>query len=259
MSDPTSIKTPYKASELFARSQGYRLLAILLRYPKMGEGLNLLQASLKDYEGSLEDIETPWKNQLVRYVKKLSQTLPNISEDEWIREYEYCFGHTANSKVSAYELEYGEEHSHREPQELADITAFYQAFGLQVSKKAHERGDHIHVECEFMHFLTFKAVYALEHGQKDHAATCEESALRFLSDHLVRWMPAFAVRLGRTARFDWLNAIADFALCFILTECDIQGIEAGDRNLPIRIVEEKVETGCVSCQLSPLARDIGNS
>ncbi len=259
MSDPTSIKTPYRADKLLVRSQCYRLLAVFLRHPKMGGGKNLTQTLLKDCKKLLVDIEAPWKNRLLEHVKKLGSIIPPISKREWIGEYEYCFGHTAHSKVSPYELEYGEEHSHREPQELADITAFYQAFGLQVSENSRERGDHISVECEFMHFLNFKMIYALERGEKDHAVICEEAALRFLSDHLARWIPAFATRLGRTSRSDWMRAIADFCLAFILTECEIQGIEAGDQNLPVRVIEEKLETGCVSCHLSPFAKDSGSS
>lgn len=259
MSDLTSIKTPFKADELLARSQGYRILAALLRHPKMGGEKDLPQTSLKDYEGLLEDIKVPWKNRLLYHVKKLVSILPPISKSEWIAEYEYCFGHTAHSQASPYELEYGEEHSHREPQELADITAFYQAFGLQVSEKSRERGDHISIEFEFMQFLTFKMIYALERGERDHVAICEEAVLRFLSDHLTRWIPAFATRLARTSRSDWMKAIADYCLDFILIECEIQGVEAGDQNLPVRVIEEKSETGCVSCHLSPFSKDSGNS
>ena len=257
MSDPTSIKTPFKRTELLIRSHGYRLLAALLRRPYGEEGCRL-QGDLQTHERRLESLDTPWKHRLARGIEKLSRLLPEIAQNEWVREYEYCFGHTAHSKVSAYELEYGGEHSRREPQELADIAAFYQAFGLQVREGAHERGDHIHVESEFMHFLTFTAGYALERGENDHAAICEESASRFLSDHLARWAPVFAVRLRRTAQSDWMKAIADFSLCFILTECEMQGIEAGDPDMPLRVIEEKVETGCVSCALSPLSGDRGN-
>ena len=258
MSDPASIKTPYKVTELFARSQGYRLLAGLLRHPKTGEERNELEASLKNYARLLEEMEPAWKNRLLNEISKLIRLFPGISQEDWIRDYEYCFGHTAHSQVSAYELEYGEEHSHREPQELADITAFYQAFGLQVSEKSHERGDHVSTECEFMHFLLFKSVYAIEHGEKDHASICEEAALRFLSDHSAQWMPAFAARLARTAQTDWIRAIAEFCICFILTECETHHIEAGDQNLPLRVIEEKIETGCVSCQLSPFSKGIGS-
>ncbi|MDP2644010.1 MAG: molecular chaperone TorD family protein [Desulfobacterales bacterium] len=261
MSDLTSIKTPFNdcGAELLVRSQGYRLLAVLLRHPEIGGKKNLTQTLLKDYKKLLVDIEAPWKNRLLVHVKKLVPIRPHISKSEWIGEYEYCFGHTAHSKVSPYELEYGEEHSHREPQELADITAFYQAFGLQVSEKSRERGDHISIEFELMHFLTFKMIYALERGEKEHAVVCEEAALRFLSDHLARWIPAFATRLAQTARSDWMRAIADFCLGFILIECEIQGVDAGDQNLPVRVIEEKLETGCVSCHLSPFAKDSGSS
>ena len=289
MSDPTSIKTQFDGNsdknsrhpeeqsdegslrffglrpqndgcvtELLARSQGYRLVAGLLSHPKIMEGRTNLREDLKVYQDVLENVNAPWKNKLVLPVNKLSQSLLNISQDEWTKEYEFCFGHTAHSKVSPYELEYGEEHSHREPQELADITAFYQAFGLQVSEKSHERGDHISTECEFMHFLLYKSVYAIERSEEEHASICEEASLRFLTDHLACWMPAFAIRLRQTSQSAWMRAIADFCISFILTECEIQHIEAGDQNMPIKTIEERVETGCVSCQLSPFFKGSGS-
>lgn len=254
MSGPTSIKTPFKVNELLIRSQGYQRCALLLRQPSRKEvDLDHLLNDLRSYEERVEELEVSWKSRLRDALKKLNRLLAGITQEEWLREYEFCFGHTAHSRVPAYELEYGEQHQHREPQELADITAFYQAFGLQVSGKSHERGDHISVECEFLHFLFFKIAYALEREEKEHVAVAEEAARKFLTDHLGRWLPAFALRLRRVAREEWMRAVADFCLCFLLTECEVLGIEAGDENLPLRRIEEKVETGCVSCQLSPFA------
>lgn len=248
MSDPTSIKTPSEVGGLLNRSQGYRLLGLLLRHPGRRDEKERLESPMKTYQKTLDDL--PWKEQLGEQVERLAQLYAGTSIEEWTRDHEYCFGHTAHSRVSPYELEYGEEHSHREPQELADITAFYQAFHLQVSKTSRERSDHISVECEFMHFLTFKTAYALRRGEREHAAICAESAFRFFSTHPAHWMPAFAVRLSRTAESDWMKVVADFCLRFIVTECGIFGIESGDPNMSLRMIDKRVETSCVSCPLS---------
>ena len=131
--------------------------------------------------------------------------------------------------------------------ELADIAAFYRAFGLQVTEQARERVDHVSVECEFMYFLTFKEAHALEEGQAENASICKEASSRFLADHLGRWLPAFALRLSKFAGEGLMKLIADFAFLFLVSDCKRMGIEAGPSNLPIRMIQEQEETGCISC------------
>lgn len=167
-----------------------------------------------------------------------------------ISRYERCFGHTAHARVPAYELEYGEEHSYRQPQQLADITAFYAAFGLRLDPLVHERADHITVECEFMHFLIYKEAYALEHDGEEKALLCRQAAYRFLSEHLGRWMPAFSARLAKQAGEGVLKDIADRALSFITEDCQRLGITTGPIDLPVRVIQHEQETHCGSCPLS---------
>ncbi|MBI1976546.1 MAG: molecular chaperone TorD family protein [Candidatus Omnitrophica bacterium] len=132
---------------------------------------------------------------------------------------------------------------------MADITAFYTAFGLRLDPLIHERADHITVECEFMHFLIYKEVYALEHDGEEKALLCRQAASRFLSEHLGRWMPAFSARLAKQAGGGILKEIAERALSFITEECQRLGIQPGPTNLPIRVIQHEQETDCGSCSL----------
>jgi TorA maturation chaperone TorD len=182
--------------------------------------------------------------------ESLISKLKVVTLREWTEQYERCFGHTAHSKVPPYELEYGEEHSHRQPQELADIAAFFHAFGLQVSQQAHERVDHISVECEFMSFLLYKEDYALEHDGEEKAMICRQASVDFLSRHLGRWAVSFALRLSQHAGQTLMGRIGDFAFSFINRDCQLCGVQAGPSDLPVRLIQEKEETGCTSCSLA---------
>jgi len=239
----------------------YRLIALMFRHPLASRLRHEGKALATQLKTVLDEHGTEEVGQLRTGLAALIERLDKTSDEDWAFEYEQCFGHTAHSKVPAYELEYGEEHSHRQPQELADITAFYQAFGLQVSEHARERVDHVSAECEFMYFLMYKEAYALEHDGEEKAAVVREASRQFLADHLGSWLPAFTLRLAKYDPEGLMKQITDVTLAFVMFDCDRQGIEAGPRDLPIRAIQERDETGCVSClesKSAPNDRGVNN-
>ena len=196
MSDPASIKIQSKPEELYARSLLYRALSILFRHPSLTKNLNL-NKEFSSWKDAVETLSFPLKEPLVLYCEALVMELSRITHDEWTKQHESCFGHTVSGVMTNYELEYGEEHSHRQPQQLGDIAAFYLAFGIQLSEKIHERVDHIAVECEFLHYLIFKEAFALECDKQQEAQICREATRRFLLEHLGCWLPSFCLRLSK--------------------------------------------------------------
>lgn len=259
MSDPTPTKTLSNGDSaysprLLARSCFYQLLACLFRHPESADNpphpaLSPLKGERNKVRGLVDILGITDIQSLKKLLEVLYDYFSCTSRQEWIAQYELCFGHTAYSKVPPYELEYGEEHSHRQPQELADIAAFYHAFGLQVAQQAHERADHISVECEFMSFLLYKEAYALEHDGEEKATICRQASVDFLSRHLGRWAVSFAHRLSQHAGQTLMGRMGDLALFFISQDCQRCGIGAGPSDLPIRLIQEKEETGCTSCSL----------
>lgn len=251
MSDLISTKTQSEAETLLGRSFFYRLLAELFRHPSAQKRGRFMGDAAKEWKSRLASLDCQTKEPLAVKLHALFCMLKKIDFQERVCQYEQVFGHTAHSRIPAYELEYGEEHSHRQPQELGDIAAFYQAFGLRMAAAAHERDDHVSVECEFMHVLLWKQLYALAEGMEDKVSICKEAAGHFLSEHLGRWMPAFAARLARESKANLMGMIGDFALAFIAEDCRLSGVKAGESHLPIRKIQEKEETGCISCQYGP--------
>ena len=113
-----------------------------------------------------------------------------------------AFGHAARGDCPLNEIEYGDLKADPlfQPHRLADLAAFYRAFGLEVANGAAERPDHIGMELEFMSVLAAKEAYAYEHQlDDDQCALCRDAQKKFLREHLGRWSPGFARRLARAA------------------------------------------------------------
>lgn len=247
MSGRISIKTASELDRLFGRSYFYQMLAFAFRHPDENGVRDFFRDNRDSWKQALSFLDLPGKTRGKQNVESVFKKTARLSPKQWAEQYEHCFGFTAYAKVPAYELEYGEEHSHRQPQELADISAFYRAFGLQMNEKSRERPDHVSVECEFMYFLLYKQAYALVNHGPEKAGICARAASCFASDHIGRWLPAFSSRLEKQAAGGFLANAALAAGEFAAWDCAAMGVRAGRSDLPVRTVQDSVETGCVSC------------
>lgn len=163
------------------------------------------------------------------------------------------FGHAARGGCPQNEIEYGDIKADPlfQPHRLADLAAFYRAFGLELTPDASERHDHICIELEFMSVLTAKEAYALEHQlDPEQLAVCRAAQKNFLREHLGRWVPAFARRLLDGVGEGALWMLANFTRAFIEAECARLGVPPGGEDLLLRPVDEAAERMCESCGLA---------
>jgi DMSO reductase family type II enzyme chaperone len=70
---------------------------------------------------------------------------------------------------------------------MEEVTRFYHHFGLSLGGESREMPDHLTTELEFMHFLAFREVAALEKGQD--RGPYVRAQRDFLQRHLTRWLP----------------------------------------------------------------------
>ncbi len=162
------------------------------------------------------------------------------------------FGHTVRGKCPPYELEYEQGEIMQRAADLADVSGFYTAFGLDVFGLRGERPDHLSVECEFMSVLCAKEDHGIETGPEELLDTCRKAQRDFLRDHLARWLPAFANRVieasGGSARsaHGFYNAMARFADAFVSGECRRLKIRRGPKLLELRSADptSEAEVGC---------------
>lgn len=76
---------------------------------------------------------------------------------------------------------------------MEEMARFYSYFGLSIEHGSGELPDHLTTELEFMHFLAFKELSALEQ-QKD-PAPYQRAQADFLERQLMSWLPALEQRL----------------------------------------------------------------
>jgi TorA maturation chaperone TorD len=118
----------------------------------------------------------------------LRDALRECGVDELGAEYHRLFGGTV--VVSPYEGSY-EVDPIRQGRQMADVAAFYRAFGAEAHGPAAERPDHAGCELEFLAFLDLRRLAAHEEGDHDGAELIDGIAASFLRDHAGRWLPTF--------------------------------------------------------------------
>lgn len=144
------------------------------------------------------------------------------------------FGHSVRGTCPPYELEYGRSEIIQQTAELADLTGFYGAFGMQIGESACERADHVAVECEFLGVLYAKEAWGQEQELHDLAESCADAQRLFLRDHLARWLPAFAFRVEKADPGGFYGRLAALTRSFIQHECRRFDIECGPQWLEVR-------------------------
>lgn len=152
-------------------------------------------------------------------------------------DYQLLFGHTARGAVPPYETEYGADSLFQPMHEMADLAAFYRAFGLVLRPDARERPDHVACQCEFLAFLARKEAYALERGDAPMLEATRQGTRRFLRDHLGRWGPGFGRTLDRCDPEGFYGALGILAAAIVGRECARAGVPAGPDLLRLRTAD----------------------
>lgn len=180
----------------FARAAYYRFLSRVFAYPRAGLAEILREelpgAALSQlWEDSAADVQAA--------VEAVGRELRDMTDEQLESLHVMTYGHTISETFPPHETRYGSSHPFQETQDLADVSAFYGAFGLRVRPGAGERVDHAWLELEFVHFLAVKQLLALERGETEGAERTLEAARGFLKDHIGRWGPVFGEILAKKA------------------------------------------------------------
>lgn len=234
-----------------ARSFVYRFLARAFDYPDPAGWGWLSAAGTRDTLRKAVQESHPGADGLATAAALLVAELERGTFESFEMQHLGIFGHTVRGDCPAHELEYGDLKAdpmfqlHR----IADLSAFYRAFGLSLSEDASERQDHLSIECEFMSVLTAKEAYAAVQDDTEAIEIIQDGQRKFLREHLGRWTPAFARRLARAAGGSITGRLADCLKDWMLAECGSLGIPSGSEDLILRPVNEETETFTGSCGL----------
>jgi TorA maturation chaperone TorD len=167
-------------------------------------------------------------------------------------EYESTFGLLVSSNCPPYEMEYvNSKFTFQRSNTLADISGFYQAFGMTGSETNPERPDHIVLELEFMATLLglergvtgLDSVTAVERQQ-----VCRNAQSRFLQEHLAWWVPAFSMLLAKQNGDGFYAAAGQFVDALVAGEQQLLGLPP--TSMRVAPTSEERPEFCEGCELS---------
>lgn len=108
---------------------------------------------------------------------------------------------------------------------MEEVTRFYNHFGLSLGGESRELPDHVTTELEFMHFLTFQEVTALEGGQD--IAPYLRAQRDFLQRHLARWVPLVRVQAEQQGAAPFFLGLLGLAEAFLQADLSYVASLAG--------------------------------
>lgn len=172
----------------------YKLLSLAFHYPDEG-----LLTALKE-------------------IPEFADALKGVTLEELIQHHNQIFSLTVGGGVPPYETEYGHRDIFMKTQRMADISAFYRAFGLEVPADKHERLDFVGAELDLMFWILLKEEMAKKSGKKTEAATCRDAAQKFLNDHLGRWATFFGEQMLQATTHPFYKQVANMLVEFVEKE-----------------------------------------
>ena len=99
---------------------------------------------------------------------------------------------------------------------MEEVTRFYNHFGLSLGGESRELPDHITTELEFMHFLTFREVTALQREQD--RGPYLRAQRDFLRRHLARWVPQVRVLAEKQRATPFFLGLVGLTEAFLLAD-----------------------------------------
>lgn len=199
-------------SKTIARAQVYSFLAKAFSYPNQ-QVVQELEKALPSISLVLPDIYQ--STALVQAVEQLQQAFERREWQQHQREFSRLF--TGRGQCRLNEVDY-ENAAAAMSQRLADISAFYLAFGLQATPGTGERLDFIGTEADFLHALLLKRYHAERKGWVEQVAICTKAEAQFLKEHVLWWMPKLAQELIEHKGF--YGALGALLLAFLQGEQD---------------------------------------
>lgn len=101
-----------------------------------------------------------------------------------------------------------------------DVKNRYRDIGLDLSQTLKEAPDHIAIELEFMYYLIFKEIEAIEKAEFESAMDYLRMQKAFLKDHLGAWVPEFADEVEKNASTDFYKGLARATKVFVQKDLD---------------------------------------
>ena len=200
----------------FLRSTTYKILSSFYTYPEK-QTLDEMNNRNQEISTTFDALSSQGNFISSRNIRGFFSSLDSFSLKEVQTEYVRLFDYRPLCPV--YESSYVTE-GRRNPAEVQlFVEDCYNEFGLDSSQSYAEPPDHIILELEFMHFLSFKEGEAFgneDKGEKKYLM----AEKKFCENHLLRWVPNFCSRLNESSNLPFFQTLAVLTKDFILEDAN---------------------------------------
>jgi TorA maturation chaperone TorD len=149
------------------------------------------------------------------FSQRMMESLASYTEEELVVEYARLFVGPFGLKAPPYGSIYlDNDHTVMGPSTMETI-GLYEQEGLARDEGFNELPDHIAVELEFMYYLSYRQVEALQKGDIVRAEVYRLKQEQFRSSFLAKWVPPFCAHIQEESDNGFYSALADCVTTFI--------------------------------------------
>jgi TorA maturation chaperone TorD len=148
----------------------------------------------------------------------MEETIQKYSNEDLAVEYAGLFVGPFELKAPPYGSVYLDGGRRVMGDSTIEVVRIYEKAGMVMDKDFKELPDHIAVELEFMYYLIYKEMEALEKSEKEKALAFGETRNRFFNRFLSPWIPPFCEKIKETTDNHFYIALADCLSIFIANQ-----------------------------------------
>lgn len=204
-----------------ARALVYRFLGQGYSYPGPALVESMLESGLWDQLRASEDVLNLGARETIDRMQAAIEQHCNDTQkllQDLQVEYTYLFiTAVPHVPASPHESVYlGQGSLMGEP--VSEVLRAYREAGLIMSERYQALPDHVAAELEFMFYLLRQEVLAAESSPEEVADVWRRRRRRFLSEHLLRWVPLLMERITSSTRQPFYRLLATLTEAMLRTE-----------------------------------------
>jgi TorA maturation chaperone TorD len=171
-----------------------------------------------------EDVERG-RQILDQWAKKYAAGLANEEFDAIQKDKLYLFAGVGRPLAPVWESVYFSKGRLIFQEQTLQVRNWYARFGLEFERLSSEPDDHIGVELSFLAHMATLALNALENEDQASVDELLQNQRDFLSEHLLRWAPAWSELVQKNATTDFyrgLGILTQGALMTIARQLNVE-------------------------------------
>ncbi|MBI5212445.1 MAG: molecular chaperone TorD family protein [Nitrospirae bacterium] len=192
-----------------ARGDCFRLLSACFYQPHKEAFIQ------EEFFKNLEALLTQAVPDAAAHVSAMGKAFMKYSEEDLLVDYARLFVGPAELLAPPYGSIYLDGEKKVMGDSTMEVIKIYEAQGLAMDSEFNNLPDHITAELEFMYYLIFKEIEALERSETGKAIELINTQELFLNNFLKRWVKPFCGKIKQGASGEYYRALADCVSAFI--------------------------------------------